>query len=97
MASNYVISLYLYSLEGNKRLQQIGRKKGVVLPKRHNALITGNRFSFGCPWFNCVVSLHRSQTGLHPVDICFVNNFFSRRFGRLFILMPYFQSVSPGA
>ena len=41
MASNYVISLYLYSLEGNKRLQQIGRKKGVVLPKRHNALITG--------------------------------------------------------
>ena len=35
-----------------------------------------HRFSFGCPWFNCVVSLHRSQTGLHPVDICFVNNFF---------------------
>ena len=41
MASNYVISLYLYSLEGNKRLQQIGRKKGVVLQKRHNALMTG--------------------------------------------------------
>ena len=34
MASNYVISLYLYSLEGNKGLEQIGRKKGVVLPKK---------------------------------------------------------------
>ena len=41
MASNYEISLYLYSLEGNKGLQQIGRKKGVVLQKRHNALVTG--------------------------------------------------------
>ena len=33
-------------------------------------------FSFGCFWINCMVSLHRSLTGLHPVDICFVNNFF---------------------
>ena len=35
-------------------------------------------FSFDHPWFNCVASLHRSLTGLHPVDICFVNNFFFR-------------------
>ena len=31
-------------------------------------------FSLGCPWFKCVASLHRSITGLHPVDICFLNN-----------------------
>ena len=54
-------------------------------------------FSFDHPWFNCVASLHRSLTGLHPVDICFVNIFFPRSFGRLFILMPYFQNVSPGS
>ena len=33
-------------------------------------------FSLGCPWFKCVASLHRSITGLHPVDICFLNNCF---------------------
>ena len=37
-------------------------------------------FSFGCFWVNCVVSLHRSRTSLHPVDICFVNNFFFTSF-----------------
>ena len=44
-----------------------------------------------------MATLHRSLTGLHPVDICFVNIFFPRSLGRLFILMPYFQSVSPGS
>ena len=33
-------------------------------------------FSLGCSWFKCVASLHRSITGLHPVDICFLNNCF---------------------
>ena len=33
-------------------------------------------FSFDCPWFNRLVSLHRSLIGLHPVDICFLNNRF---------------------
>ena len=33
-------------------------------------------FSFDCPWFNRLVSLHRLLTGLHPVDICFLNNRF---------------------
>ena len=33
-------------------------------------------FSLGCPWFNCEVSLQRSLTGLHPVDICFPNDCF---------------------
>ena len=54
-------------------------------------------FTFDHPWFNCVATLHRSLTGLHPVDICFVNIFFPRSFGRLFILMPYFQNVSSGS
>ena len=34
MARNYEISLYLYFLQENKRLQQIRRKKGVVLQKK---------------------------------------------------------------
>ena len=33
-------------------------------------------FSFDCPWFNRLVSLHRSLIGLHPVDIFFLNNRF---------------------
>ena len=33
-------------------------------------------FSLGFPWFKCMASLHRSITGLHPVDICFLNNCF---------------------
>ena len=33
-------------------------------------------FSFGCPWFNCLASLQWSRTVLHPVDICFLYNWF---------------------
>ena len=62
-------------------------------------------FSFDCPWFNRLVSLHRSLVGLHPVDICFLNNkfrafwpsyfldaLFSKREFRILVLQELFRA-----
>ena len=41
-------------------------------------------FPVTCPWFNCVASLHRPLTGLHPIDICFLNDCFHEFLAVLF-------------